>query len=136
MTLTASFSYTNASPALASTHTRTDLTTVGAPGSAGLTLLKSVDKASALPGEVLTYTIVYTNNSSGALSTLRVNDSTPAFTTFASAACIGALPANLSSCTVSVAPAAGASGSIEWSFVGTLAAGGSGAVRFVVTVNP
>lgn len=136
VTLTASFSYTNASPALGSTHTRSDLTTVGAPGSAGLTLVKSVDKATALPGEVLTYTIVYTNNASGALSTLRINDSTPAFTTFASAACIGTLPANLSSCSVSSAPAAGAIGGIEWSFVGTLAPGGSGTVRFTVTVNP
>ena len=136
VTLTASFSYSNASPALASTHTRSDLTTVGAPGSAGLTLIKSVDKATALPGEVLTYTIVYTNNSSGALSTLRISDGTPAFTTFASAACIGALPANLSSCSVSSAPAAGATGSIDWSFVGTLAPGGSGTVRFAVTVNP
>lgn len=110
VTLTASFSYTNASPALGSTHTRSDLTTVGAPGSAGLTLVKSVDKATALPGEVLTYTIVYTNNASGALSTLRINDSTPAFTTFASAACIGTLPANLSSCSVSSAPPRAPSG--------------------------
>src|SRR6185503_1619217 len=45
LTVTAAFTYTGANPALATNLTRTDVTTVGNPTTAGLTLLKAVDKA-------------------------------------------------------------------------------------------
>ena len=132
LSITANFSHLNAAPALSTTATRTDLTTVGNPTSAGLALVKSVDRATALPGGTITYTITYTNNSSDALSNVILHDSTPAFTTFTSAA-NGPLPGGLSGVTLS-APSAGASGAIRWTFTGTLAPGSSGSVTFRVTL--
>src|SRR5215510_265629 len=76
--ITASFSYTNASPALNATYTVRDLTTVGAGTTAGLKLTKTVDKATALPGANLTYTLTFTNDSTDVLSNLKINDATPA----------------------------------------------------------
>jgi uncharacterized repeat protein (TIGR01451 family) len=136
VTLTALFTYTNAAAALSSSQTRLDISTVGTPTSAGLSLVKSVNKVTALPGEVLIYTIAYTNNSSAALSNFKINDNTPSFTTHVSAACTGPLPANLTACAATTQPSAGASGAIEWSLTGTLAPGSTGTVQFRVTVNP
>jgi uncharacterized repeat protein (TIGR01451 family) len=133
VTITAEFQYTGANPSLSRLFTRTALTVVGNPSSAGLTLAKSVDKQIALPGETLIYTITYSNNSSEALNNIVVFDSTPAFTTFLSAAA-GALPANLSSVTIS-SPGAGNSGPIQWNFTGTLAPGQTGTVTFSVLVS-
>src|SRR5258708_14447218 len=48
-TITATFVYTNANPALNATYTLIDSTTVGAGTNAGLRLEKSMDKASPLP---------------------------------------------------------------------------------------
>ena len=110
VTVTANFTYSNASPALASNQAHTDTTTVGAAGSAGLSLQKSVDKATALPGEVLTYTVVYTNTSNAPLSSIVINDSTPAFTNFLSAAC-GPNPPNVGACSVSSAKPPGCASS-------------------------
>ena len=132
LSVTASFSYANASPALSSAATHTDLTTVGNPATAGLTLTKSVDKLTALPGAVLTYTIAYANNSSDALNNVVIYDSTPAFTTFTSAS-NGALPSGLTSVSLA-APAAGGTGAIRWTFAGSLAPGGTGTVSFRVTL--
>lgn len=134
LTLSASFTYTNASPALASAQTRTDFTTVGAAADAGLKLTKSVDKSTAKPGDVITYSIAYANTGSGALSNLRIHDTTPAYTTFNNAAC-GALPAGLNTCTVSTQPATGSPGSIVWNFSGTLSPGASGSVSFSVMLE-
>jgi uncharacterized repeat protein (TIGR01451 family)/fimbrial isopeptide formation D2 family protein len=136
VTLTALFTYTNASPALNNTQTRVDTTTVGTAASTSLTLVKSVNKTTALPGEVLIYSVVYTNNSSAPLSNLKINDATPSFTTYASATCVTPLPANLSACAVSTQPTVGTAGAIEWTLTGSLAPGSSGTVRFTVTVNP
>jgi uncharacterized repeat protein (TIGR01451 family) len=132
--ITASFTYTNANPALAATYTVRDLTTVGSPANAGLRLEKSVDKTTALPGTNLTYTVTFVNDSSAPLSNLKINDATPAFTTFVSAACPGTLPANLTGCSVS-APAVGAAGSIQWTFTGTLGPSQTGVVLFVVKIQ-
>lgn len=134
LTLSASFNYTNASPALTAAQARTDLTGVGTQADAGLKLVKSVDKSTAQPGDSITYTITYTNVGSRPLSQLKIQDATPAYTVFNSALC-GALPTGITACTVSVQPAAGAAGSITWEFTGSLAAAASGSVTFSVTLQ-
>lgn len=134
VTLTANFTYTNAAPALNAVLTRIDTTTVGTPSSSGLRLLKSVNLATALPGSTLIYTITYRNDSTGPLSTISINDTTPAFTTFVSATC-PTPPANLTACTVSTAPVPGGVGTLVWTFTGTLAPASQGTVSFSVQVN-
>ncbi|HEY6351308.1 MAG TPA: SdrD B-like domain-containing protein [Candidatus Angelobacter sp.] len=131
--ITATFVYTNASPALTATYTVKDMTTVGTGANAGLRLEKAVDKAAALPGANLTYTLTYTNDSTQPLSNLKINDSTPAYTTFVSAAC-GALPASLTACSITT-PSVGATGAIQWTFTGTLGPTQSGTVTFVVKIQ-
>ncbi len=133
LTVTANFSYANASPALTATAARTDLTTVGNPTTAGLTLTKSVDKTTARPGEVIAYTITFTNNASDALGNVVISDTTPAFTTFASAS-NGPLPTGLTGVTVS-APSAGATGAIRWTLIGTLPPGGTGTLTLRITLD-
>jgi uncharacterized repeat protein (TIGR01451 family) len=134
ITITAAFTYANASPALATNLSRTDLTIVGNPTTAGLTLVKTVDKATALPGETLMYTVTYSNTSSEPLNNIVIFDSTPTFTTFLSAP-VPQLPPNLTGVNIA-APAVGASGSIRWTFTGTLGPSQSAAVTFTVTVAP
>jgi len=134
VTVTASFTYTNASPALATTHTRTDTTTVG---DSALRLQKAVDKAQALPGELLTYTITYTNTSSRPLTSLIITDATPVFSTFDGVSC-GAPPTGLT-CTTPAAPTTapppGGTGPIIWGFTGSLLPGASSSVQFTVRVD-
>ena len=132
LTVTAAFTWTGASPALSTNATRIDLTTAGNPTTAGLTLLKSVDKDTAAPGAVLAYTVTYANRSSAALTNIVLFDQTPAFTTFTSAS-HGALPNSLTSIAVS-SPAVNGTGQIKWTFTGSLAPASSGTVTFSVTV--
>jgi uncharacterized repeat protein (TIGR01451 family) len=132
LTVTAAFTYTGANPALTNALTRTDLTTVGAPSSGGLTLLKAVDKETALPGETITYTITYANPGGEALRELVIYDETPAFTTFHSAT-NGTLPLNLTNVVIT-APSVGGSGALRWTFGGALAPSGTGTVTYRVTV--
>ncbi len=132
-TLTASFSYTGASPVLAATLARTDITTVGNPTTAGLKLTKAVDKPSALPGETITYTVSYANNSSDVLRNVVIYDATPAFTKFVSAT-NGPLPLDLTA-VVLAAPAPNATGAMKWTFTGTLKPGGTGTVSFTVRLD-
>jgi uncharacterized repeat protein (TIGR01451 family) len=134
ITITAAFNYTNATPALNVTATRTALTVVGDPTTAGLTLTKSVDKATAFPGETITYSLIYANNSSQPLNNIVIFDNTPAFTTFLTATNL-VLPPNLSS-VATTTPSPGASGSIRWTFTGALASGQNGTVQFRVVVAP
>ncbi len=97
-------------------------------------LLKSASLVNVPPGSAVTYTITYTNPNSGmSLQNIVITDVTPQYTSFASAAC-GALPASLTSCTIS-APVAGATGNITWTLGGTLNAGASGTMTLTVTVN-
>jgi uncharacterized repeat protein (TIGR01451 family) len=133
LTVTAAFTWTGASPALSTNTTRIDLTTVGNPTTAGLTLLKAVDKETALPGEVLTYTVTYANHSSAALTNIVIFDQTPAFTTFSSAG-HGALPNTVTGIAVT-SPGVGATGAIKWTFTGSLAPASASTVTFSVTVS-
>ena len=133
VTLTATFAYTGSAPALSSSQTRVDVTTVGTPGGTGLILLKSVNRPTARPGETLTYTIEYSNRTSEPLTTIVINDATPAFSTFASAT-NSALPAGLTGVNLS-APAPGTSGALQWSFAGNLLPGASGTVSFTITLE-
>jgi uncharacterized repeat protein (TIGR01451 family) len=130
-TLTASFTYAGAAPALGASHVLDDVTTVVAHG---LTIAKRVDLASARPGDALTYTIQYTNTSSQPLSNIVINDATPGYTTFTSAGC-GLLGAGLTGCSITQQPAVGGAGNVRWALAGTLAPGASGSVTFVVTVE-
>lgn len=130
----ADVSYSSASPVLTQALTHTDLTIIGANGTAGLTLVKTVDKTTALPGDVITYTVAFTNQSSATLRSIVVADATPAFTKFVSATVGGANPASLGSATIS-APTVGGRGTIRWTFSGDLAASLGGTVVFVVQVE-
>lgn len=132
-TLSALFTYTGAAPALSATLTRQDVTTVGNPTTAGLTLSKSVDKPSAVPGETITYTISYTNTSSDVLRNVVIYDNTPAFTKFVSGS-NGPLPLDLTGVVLS-APSAGQRGAMHWTFAGTLRPGGAGTVTYQVTLD-
>jgi uncharacterized repeat protein (TIGR01451 family) len=126
--------------------TRTDTTTVGAAGGAGLTLAKAVRNVTlggaagtantARPNDVLEYTVTYTNGGSGPLNTIVITDATPAFTTFQSATCTAPLPASLTGCTATTQPGVGGTGAIAWTLTGALAPGSTGTVVFVVRVNP
>ncbi|HET9580892.1 MAG TPA: hypothetical protein VFP44_23910, partial [Usitatibacter sp.] len=128
------------------TYTRQDVTTVGAAGGAGLTLAKSVRNVTlgtasgtantARPNDVLEYTITYTNTSATAISSIVITDSTPSYTTFQSASCGTPLPASITSCSATTAPAVGSAGSIVWTLGGSLLSSNSGTVVFVVRVLP
>ena len=134
ITVTASFNYTNASPALSATYTHTDETTVGNSTSAGLDLIKAVDKATAKSGDTLNYTVTFVNDSTGALSNIVINDSTPSYTTFASAACPGVLPTGLT-CVITTQPSVGGTGSIRWTFTGTLLPDATAQVTYSVKIQ-
>jgi uncharacterized repeat protein (TIGR01451 family) len=149
VTLSAAFSYTGASPALSSTLTATDITTVGAPGELALTKLVSnltqgsaaATAVNAKPSDILQYTLTAVNNGTQALnataiSPLRVSDATPAFTTYvgASAFCPVTLPAGLI-CTAVSAPGAGAPGALQWTFAGALAPSAQFSVTYQVKVD-
>ena len=88
----------------------------------------------ARPGDVLEYRITFTNVGVAAMSNLVINDMTPAYTVFVSAACGAPLPANLTTCTIT-APAANVSGAVRWQFLGSLASALSGVVTYQVRVQ-
>ena len=152
-TLTASYAF--ADPAglghgLSSVRRRQDVTEATARAAGRLVLGKTVENASeggarsltnaADTGDVLRYTVRFENTGTGALTELRINDATPAFTaTSAPVTCPGALPPGLGPCTVRVPAAgqnaAGYSGLIEWDFAGELVPGGAGELSFEVEIE-
>ena len=142
-TLSAAFSYTNASPVLSATLIATDVTTVGQPGALALSKLvnnvtqggAAATAVSATPGDNLQYTLTAVNNGSQALSTLVISDATPAFTTYVSASCPASLPAGITACAVSTQPAVGGQGGLQWTFAGTLPSGAQLVVSYQVKVN-
>ena len=133
-TIQAAFTYTNASPALSSTLSVIDTTTVGAVA-AGLVLKKAVDKATALAGDTVTYTLTYQNNSNVAISNIVINDATPAYTTFLSATCVTPLPAAITACVALPVPAVAGVGTIKWTLTGTLSPSATGQVQYSVKVD-
>ncbi|MEQ1832022.1 MAG: carboxypeptidase regulatory-like domain-containing protein [Candidatus Eisenbacteria bacterium] len=131
-TLTASFSYANASPALSDRDSLDDVTTITFAN--GLVITKSVDRAAAAPGSFLVYTISYSNPGNVALSNIVIRDATPPWTVFDSATC-ATTGSGISGCTLTQQPASGATGTLAWSLAGALVPGGSGSVSFRVRVN-
>jgi len=127
VTITANF----ISGSISSSLSHSDVTTAG--HAADMPLVKSVDKTTALPGSNLVYVLTFTNVSSGLLSNVVVNDATPAFTVFVSAGC-GLLPMNLTACAIT-APAVGSTGSVRFTYTGTLAPNASGAATYTVQIQ-
>ena len=132
VTIDAGYSYVNAAPALASAVQVGDITTASDAG--GLEIVKSVDVASARPGDYIRYTITYRNPGSDPLTSIVIRDATPVYTVFDTASCVS-LGSGLTGCTLTSAPAAGASGPLTWSLSGALAPGGTGSVSFRVRVQ-
>ena len=142
ITVTATFT-----PAMGpmTTYTRQDVTTVGAAGGAGLTLMKSVRNITqggvagtsntAKPGDTLEYVITYSNAASTAVMMVVISDNTPAFTNFVSASCGMPLPAALTACSVTTQPMVGSGGNVQWTLTGQLNAAQSGTVVFRVVVQ-
>ena len=132
LTITATFTPTGApNNGPVQTLSRTDLTTVAS--NTGLSLTKTVDKATARSNDVLLYTITYRNTGAEALTNLIIRDATPAYTTFVSAA-NGALAPGLSAPTIA-APGVAAKGAVTWTFGGSLNPGQSGTVTFSAKVQ-
>lgn len=102
-------------------------------GSAQLSISKAASVSSAKSGDTITYTLVFTNNGASPISTLVIDDATPAYTTFLSAT-VATLPAGIAVAAVD-APVAGATGALVWTFAGQLAAQASGTVQYTVVVD-
>jgi uncharacterized repeat protein (TIGR01451 family) len=132
VTIDAGYGYVNAAPALASAVQVGDVTTASDAG--GLEIVKSVDITAARPGDYIRYTITYRNPGSDPLTSIVIRDATPVYTVFDAASCVS-LGSGLTGCTLTSAPAAGASGPLTWSLSGTLLPGGSGSVSFRVRVQ-
>lgn len=143
-TLSAVFTNTSIMPAPPSlTLTVFDITLVGE--SSALVLSKRVSNitkggasattVSAGPGDTLQYSLTAVNNGITPLSTLVIDDATPAFTSYLSAACPTVLPAVITACSILAQPAVGMTGSMRWSFTGTLAPSGQVMVTYQVKVN-
>lgn len=141
----ASFGYSNATPAVAATYTRQDVTTVS---NQALVLRKEVRNTtqagsggayvtsnSARSGDQLEYRITYTNNGATSIQNLQVRDTTPSFTLFDSATCGVPLPLNLTGCVVTAPAPLSSNGAILWQFNGTLSPGVSGTVNYSVKVE-
>ena len=143
--LTIAAVFTPTAPGSTATYTHSDLTTVGSSGGAGLSLQKSVRNVTsggptgtsntAISGQVLEYTITYTNNATAPLSAITLNDTTPAYSIYASALCGTIQPSNITACTVSTQPAVGSSGPIAWTLTGSLLPAAAGTVLFRVVVQ-
>ncbi|MCF3648615.1 hypothetical protein [Synoicihabitans lomoniglobus] len=131
--LAAELTAANAPALTFSPASRTDLTEVGDTGANGLTLFKEVDKDLALPGETLTYTIRYQNQSSAPISDLVVRDMTPTFTKLV-AAPTPALAEGLTAVSLTN-PGAGGTGALTWTFEGELRPGATGEVTFSVRLD-
>ena len=142
-TLTAAFSYSGAAPALAASQSVTDVTTIGQAGALVLgKLVSNVTQGgpaglsvNAAPGETLQYSLNAVNHGTQNLTTLIVNDATPAFTSYLSAACPATLPAGITACTVTTQPAVGGQGGLQWTFAGSLAPAAELAVTYLVKVE-
>lgn len=130
--VTATFDFVNSSPLIQEVLQRNDIVNVSTE-SAGLVIVKSVDKAQALPGEILTYTIDYENLSADPITQVEITDVIPSYTTYNTSSC-GTLPTGITNCAIT-APAVGATGTIVWTFTGALNPGATGIVSFTVKID-
>jgi hypothetical protein len=89
----------------------------------------------ARPNDILEYSIRYTNTSSGLVSAIEIADATPSFTLFQSAAC-GALPGNITGCSITSQPALNGTGTVVWTLTGSLLSAGTGTVTYQVRLSP
>jgi uncharacterized repeat protein (TIGR01451 family) len=143
VSVSASLAYSGSAAPPASVLTATDTTTVTTAADAQLvkrvqnvTLAGAYTTANtALPGNTLQYQLSVSNQGSAAVSTVVVNDSTPVFTTFVSAACPATLPSGLTSCAVTLQPAVGGTGALQWTFQGSLASGAQTSVTYQVVIT-
>lgn len=124
---------------IAPLQTLSDLTKVSASvqGAGNLVLTKSVWNITrnsagtvAQPGEVLRYSLDYSNNGNGRLNDLVLHDTLPAFTNLVGLPQCLITPSSLDSCQVNVQDDA-----LTWTFSGALLAGESGRVAFDVQVQ-
>ncbi len=86
--------------------------------SPAFTLTKAVDRGAANPGDVVTYTLTYSNNGDAAATGVAISDVVPGRTTFLSASSPGQLSA----------------GVVTWG-LGTVDSGASGSVTFSVQLD-
>ncbi|MEA2688234.1 MAG: mucin9, partial [Candidatus Eremiobacteraeota bacterium] len=131
VTNTASIAGGNQPALFAGNDTSSDLTYVG-----GLKVVKTADKTTVVPGDVVTFTLSYTNGNpvsgGSAFQSIVLNDTIPGSMAFVSANC-GALPASLTSCTVTPV-AVGGGGTVKWTLAGSLNVGNSGTVALKLKV--
>jgi uncharacterized repeat protein (TIGR01451 family) len=140
ITISAQFVYANAPALIAPALVRQDLTTIGNATGAGLVLQKSVRNITTgsafgtsnqgKPNDALEYIVTYSNNSTGTLNSVVINDTTPAFTTFLAATCGAPI-----ACVIAPVPAIGAAGNIQWTLSAPVPAGAAGTVTFTVRIQ-
>ena len=94
VTVAAGFDYANAAPALAASVSVGDLTTAT---NGTLEVTKTVDLAAARPGDLITYTITYSNPGPDPVSAIVIQDATPPWTVFVGGSCTG-MGAGLTGC--------------------------------------
>ncbi len=132
VTVSASMSYTGAAPPLVTVVLLDDRTTVMDAGT--LRIVKSVSSGTALPGDLITYTITYTNLGPAPVSAIEIQDMVPGYTMFQSAGC-GGLGSGLSACGVTTQPPLNGTGPLRWTLTGALDPGATGSVTFQVQVE-
>jgi uncharacterized repeat protein (TIGR01451 family) len=93
---------------------------------AALVLFSSVDKEKASAGDILKYTVNYTNKGRSPLTNIVIRDKTPTHTSFMSAG-HGPLPKHIVRIAIS-SPPVGNAGEIKWTLTGSLAPGRSSMV--------
>ncbi len=131
-TISATLDFANSATNIEQVLTRTDIVLVST-SEGGFVIIKAVDKAQALPGDTLTYTIEYENLGDEPISQVEVVDEVPAYTTYFSSSC-GTLPSGFTNCTI-VAPSVGVRGAIRWTFTGVLNPGETGTVSYKVLID-
>ena len=131
-TITATFDLANSPTNIQRVLNRMDIVTVSTQDG-GFVIIKAVDKAQALPGDTLTYTIEYENLGDEPISQIEVVDEVPIYTTYQSSSC-GTLPSGVTNCTIT-APSIGVRGTIRWVFIGVLQPGENGTVSYKVLID-
>jgi uncharacterized repeat protein (TIGR01451 family) len=103
-----------------------------------LTLNKAVDKAQARPGEVLTYTLTYTNTGSGTAHNMQFLDIIPANTQYVAGSASGTGATiqfqHVNGGTFDSSDAAPVT-AVKWTIPGPIAPGATGTLRFQVRIR-